>query len=241
MRLYSKISNKILDLIISGEFSAGSRLPTERELAERFKVSRPTIREAIIALEVKEIVTIKAGSGVFVISDDKKFDYTNDISAFELLESRVILESEAAALAARMITDDEIILLEKALQKLKLEINQTSAADREFHTIIAIGTHNKVLEKQINHLWNLQDNLNHIDLTRKAVCVQENAHARFIDHENIYNAIKNRDSKMARKSMQHHFKDLMDALHNMSEQKALDEAKNKALNIRKRFNITDHT
>ena len=118
MRLYSKISNKILDLIISGEFSAGSRLPTERELADRFKVSRPTIREAIIALEVKEIVTIKAGSGVFVINDDKKFDYTNDISAFELLESRVILESEAAALAARMITDDELKLLEKALQKL---------------------------------------------------------------------------------------------------------------------------
>ena len=48
MRLYSKISNKILDLINSGEFSAGSRLPTERELAEKFKVSRPTIREAII-------------------------------------------------------------------------------------------------------------------------------------------------------------------------------------------------
>ena len=140
-----------------------------------------------------------------------------------------------------MITDDELILLEKALQKLKLEINQSSRADREFHTVIARGTHNKVLEKQINHLWNLQDNLNHINLTRKAVCVQENSHARFIDHENIYNAIKNRDSKMARKSMQYHFKDLMDTLHNMSEQKALDEAKNKALNIRKRFNITDHT
>ena len=62
-----------------------------------------------------------------------------------------------------------------------------------------------------------------------------------IKEENIYNAIKNRDSKMARKSMQYHFKDLMDTLHNMSEQKALDEAKNKALNIRKRFNITDHT
>ena len=90
-------------------------------------------------------------------------------------------------------------------------------------------------------MFNLQDNLNHINLTRKAVCVQENSHARFIDHENIYNAIKNRDSKMARKSMQYHFKDLMDTLHNMSEQKALDEAKNKALNIRKRFNITDHT
>lgn len=241
MRLYSKISNKILDLINSGEFSAGSRLPTERELAEKFKVSRPTIREAIIALEVKEIVTIKAGSGVFVINDDNKFDYTNDISAFELLESRVILESEAAALAARMITDDELELLEKALKKLKLENDQSSGADREFHAIIAKGTHNKVLEKQINNLWNLQDNLNHINDTRKAVCVQENSHSRFIDHENIYNAIKDRNSKLARKSMQYHFKDLMDALHNMSEQKALDEAKNKSLNIRKRFNIANHS
>ena len=119
MRLYSKISNKILDLINSGEFSAGSRLPTERELADRFKVSRPTIREAIIALEVKEIVTIKAGSGVFVISDDKKFDYTNDISAFELLESRVILESEAAALAARMITDNELDIIRESSSETK--------------------------------------------------------------------------------------------------------------------------
>ena len=62
-RLYIGVLNKMLNLIDSGEFPVGGRLPPERELAERFNVSRPTIREAIIALEVLDRVQVKTGSG----------------------------------------------------------------------------------------------------------------------------------------------------------------------------------
>jgi len=107
-RLYISVLDQISNLIRSGEFPVDSRLPTERELAERFSVSRPTIREAIIALEAKGEVEAKAGSGVYVRENRSIIDdFTKGISAFELLEARVLLEGEAAALAARMISPDE--------------------------------------------------------------------------------------------------------------------------------------
>ncbi|MBL4673719.1 MAG: FadR family transcriptional regulator, partial [Arenicella sp.] len=119
-RLYITIFNEISTLINEGEFPVGSRLPTERELAARFGVSRPTIREAIIAPEAKEEVSVKAGSGVYVLGNHLvNDDFSREISAFELLEARVLLEGEAAGLAAGMITPEELKELEKALQKIK--------------------------------------------------------------------------------------------------------------------------
>lgn len=237
-RLYIQIYNTISDLIKSGEFPVGLKLPTERDLADRFNVSRPTIREAIIALEAKEMVTIKASSGVYVLDSDLSNDgFSNDISAFELLEARVILESESAALAARMISSDQLKSLDKALSKLRSEKGSSSKADREFHTIIALGTHNKILLRQINQLWDLQDNLNHINKTRESVCVDEDIHSKIADHEAIYEAIKNNNPTQARKAMQLHFTDLLDAMHEVTEKMVVDEAKNKAMSMRKRFSI----
>ena len=239
-RLYIKISKSISLLISNGEFPVGSRLPTERELSEIFKVSRPTIREAIIALEVKEIVSIKAGSGVYVVGNSLKIDdFSGDISAFELLEARVILESESASLAARMITCDEIDLLKISLETMKTEDAKCSKADREFHTLIALGTHNKVLLKQITHLWDLQDNLNHINQKRESVCIDEDRHSKIADHEAIFEAIKNKNPKSAKKAMQLHFTDLLNAMHEITEKKVVDEARNKALDMRKRFIISN--
>jgi len=99
-RLYISVFNEISSLIKSGEFPVGSRLPTERELSARFDVSRPTIREAIIALEAKEQVSVKANSGVYVLGNNLATDdFSREISAFELLEARVLMEGEAAAIA----------------------------------------------------------------------------------------------------------------------------------------------
>ncbi|MGY8793426.1 MAG: FadR/GntR family transcriptional regulator [Gammaproteobacteria bacterium] len=239
-RLYIKISDNISSLINSGEFPVGSRLPTERELSQMFSVSRPTIREAIISLEVKKIVSIKAGSGVYVIGNNLSIkDFYGDISAFELLEARVILESEAAALAARMITKDEIKSLERALKSMKINNSESLNADREFHRVIALGTHNKVLVTQINDLWDLQDNLNHINQKREAVCVDEDLHSKMADHEAIYEAIKNKDPKKAKHAMQQHFSALLNAMHELTEKKVIDDAKSKSLIMRQRFIISD--
>src|SRR3569623_1106472 len=65
-RLYRQVADQLRSLIDSGEYAVGSRLPTERELAEQLKISRPTVREALIALEVEGRVRIRVGSGIYV-------------------------------------------------------------------------------------------------------------------------------------------------------------------------------
>lgn len=242
-RLYITVFNKISTLINEGEFPTGSRLPTERELAERFSVSRPTIREAIIALEAKEEVSVKAGSGVYVLGNHViNDDFSRKINAFELLEARVLLEGEAAGLAAGTITPEELKDLEKALQKIKLEDvkdTSTSNADRTFHTIIAQATHNRVIAKQIGLLWDIQENLNHVNDAYKAAWIERDKDDRIAKHMAIYEAIANGNVNEARKSMREHFIDRLEAMHAAIEQEAVEAAKLKISRMRDRFTISD--
>ncbi len=241
-RLYISILDQISNLIRSGEFPIDSRLPTERELAERFNVSRPTIREAIIALEAKGEVEAKASSGVYVRENRSIIDdFTTGISAFELLEARVLLEGEAAALAARMISPDELQDLKKALDVIKLEgveDESASGADRQFHSIIATATHNQILTKVIALLWDLQENLDHINSAHQSVCENEDRDMRIADHISIFDAIKSRDANAARNAMRGHFSDLLNTMHDASELQAVEEAKRKIKEIRQRFPIS---
>jgi len=242
-RLYITVFNEISSLIKKGEFPVGGRLPTERELAERFGVSRPTVREAIIALEAKEEVSVKAGSGVYVLGNNLvNDDFSREISAFELLEARVLLEGEAAALAARMIKPEELAELAKALQKIKLEDVEdisSSGADRQFHSIIAQATHNRVIAKQIGFLWDIQENLNHISKAHRSVCADEDRSIRIADHAAIYDAIATGDGNAARVAMRSHFSDLLRAMHDASELEAVEAAKLKVSQMRERFSIKE--
>jgi len=242
-RLYVTIFKKISALIASGEFPVDSRLPTERELAERFEVSRPTIREAIIALESRGEVVAKAGSGVYVRENHNMIDdFSRGISAFELLEARVLMEGEAAALAARMISSEELDELEQAVEKIKregVEDDSASGADRRFHSIIAQATHNKVIAKQIGVLWDLQENLDHINKAHRSVCANEDRDSRIADHVNIYEAIASRDPSAARNAMRNHFSDLLKTMHDASEMEAVEAAKLKILKMRERFSISE--
>lgn len=238
-RLYRKIFDEILYLINSGEFVVGSRLPTERELAERFEVSRPTIREAIIALEATNKVSVKTGSGVYVL--DKQSNNStlgSNISPFEVLEARVLLEGESAALAAIMITAEEIESLKNAFINLKNEgLNgESRTADREFHSIIANATHNNVLSHQIHTLWELQETSEHIKETHQAVCNTQDAE-RINEHKQIMLAIINRDSKAARKAMHHHFSHVLESMHAILEEEALKAARLKGSQMRKRYSL----
>ena len=239
-RLYIKVFNEISALIKEGVYPVGSRLPTEREFAEKFNVSRPTIREAIIALEAKEEVSVKAGSGVYVLGNNlMSDDFSREISAFELLEARVIMEGEAAALAARMIEPDELKALDEAYQAIKAEDVEefsSSGADRKFHSIIAQATHNRVVVKQINYLWDIQENLNHIHEAHQSVCIK-GRRTRDADHLAIYEAIAAGDANTARNAMRSHFSDLLEAMHAATERQAVADAKLKVSQMRERFSV----
>src|SRR2546427_8312532 len=106
-RLYRQIADQIRTLIRSGEFPPGSRLPPERDLAKQLGVSRPSVREALIALEVEGLVEVRIGSGIYVQrsaaarNGDEASAVHAEAGPFELLRARQVIESECAALAAK--------------------------------------------------------------------------------------------------------------------------------------------
>ena len=165
-RLYQTVQAKMQRLIDSGEFPVGGRLPPERELAERFRVSRPTIREAIIALEALGKVQVKTGSGIYVLDHQAVGgNGIEHISPFELTETRALVEGEAAALAANLITDEELQELEQSLHDMSQENKEGDLAegdaDRHFHQVIAHATRNTMLVSIIEHLWHVRNNSPH--------------------------------------------------------------------------------
>lgn len=144
-RIYRQIADQLKTLIDNKEFPPGSRLPAERELASQLQVSRASVREALIALEVIGLVDVKVGNGVIVREqpafvqqstqepvmaqagrnqwadvDDElniKLDFTAELPPFSLLQTRRLIEPETAALAARYASDEELAGIRQAYEQ----------------------------------------------------------------------------------------------------------------------------
>src|SRR5207249_3451443 len=126
-RLYRQIADQIRGLIRNGEFPAGSRLPPERDLARQLGVSRPSVREALIALEVEGMVEVRIGSGIYVLGGGAAPAVAHHMDAaagpFELLRARHLIESECAALAAKSAKRNHVQAIEEALVEMEHELN----------------------------------------------------------------------------------------------------------------------
>jgi DNA-binding FadR family transcriptional regulator len=235
-RLFWRIVEKIENLIDTGIYPPGSRLPPERELAESYGVSRPTIREAIIALEVRERVEVKTGSGIYVSEAHPTDQNTNvKISAFELTQARALVEGEAAALAATTITEEELSALHQTLVDMENEAN-AEHADEQFHLIISKATRNNAILVAVEKLWHLRSTNEDIIEAYEGVCNQS-AHKRMEEHTAIYNALKARDGNAARAAMHFHFNRLINSLFDASEQRALEEIRRKTSEYRGRYSL----
>src|SRR5438128_40201 len=124
-RLYRRIARQLSELIAAGEFAPGQRLPAERGLAEQLGVSRPSVREALIALEIEGKVEVRVGSGVYV-TDGKPAKAALALASvpqgegpFELLQARMTVEGEVAALAAAGATPGELAEIEAQVVELQ--------------------------------------------------------------------------------------------------------------------------
>lgn len=236
-RMFWQIAEKIEGLIDSGLYPPGSRLPPERELAETFDVSRPTIREAIIALEVMQRVEVKTSSGVYVLENkqEKDKDSSVNVSAFELTQARALVEGEAAALAALSITEDELVALSSTLDAMEKGI-EAEKADREFHLIISKATKNNAILLAVEKFWNLRDTQNTIKQAYSSVCSQSDKD-RLEEHRAIYIALKERNTQAARAAMHAHFNRLINALFAMSEATALEEVRKKSTQTRDLYSL----
>jgi DNA-binding FadR family transcriptional regulator len=224
-RLFWSIVEKIEASINSGMYSPGSRLPPERELAEMFNISRPTVREAIIALEVRKKVEVKTGSGVYVLKAVEQPDSIKNINAFEVTQARALIEGEVAAVAATKISKDELKQLDKTLSDMKSGIN-IAAADEDFHHIIVNATHNAAMILSVENLWKLRSSTPEIIKDYDSVCSSDNAQT-LAEHQAIYQALATGNASDARQAMHAHFNRLINSLFDAVETKALEEIKRK--------------
>jgi DNA-binding FadR family transcriptional regulator len=238
-RLYRKIARQLSQLIAAGEFKPGQRLPAERELAKQLGVSRPSVREALIALEIEGKVEVRVGSGVFVV--DRPLAVAVDADAlgegegpFELLRARSAVEGETAALAARSVTAAEVLAIEIQVEELARRAGGpgTDAADRGFHVAIARGSHNGPLVAVVEMLW---------DQGRGAVWKQMEKHfetpelrsATLADHRAILEAIRGGNGPAARKAMRAHLArvahEFADGWHHVKRRLRREDVAKKAL------------
>jgi len=210
-RLYRQIADQIRGLIRSGEFPAGARLPPERDLAKQLGVSRPSVREALIALEVEKLVEVRIGSGIYVLATSGKPVETpreSDAPAgpFELLRARYVIESECAALAAKSAKRPQVAAIEQAIEEMAREHadgRHLLAGDRLFHLRIAEATGNGALVHVVKTLWE----------ERTGPLYQQLEHhydtpglweAAMAEHRAVLNAISAHDATAARAAMQRH-------------------------------------
>jgi len=235
-RLFQSVAEQISGLIDEGAFPPGTRLPGERELAERLGVSRVTIREAEIALQAIGRLEIKTGSGVYV--SETRPEMTASLpgaSAFEVTEARLLVESETAALAAHNITDEAIDHLSNLIEDMRSgDEDAANKADEEFHRTIAQASNNAAMVHTVKTLWQMRENIPQVKATYEAVCVHDAA-SRTAEHEAIFFALRDRDPSGARNAMREHFHRLIEAMLDATERMAMEEVQEQASKSRERF------
>ncbi len=201
--------------IRAGELPVGSKLPTEAEVMARFDVSRTVVREALSRLQASALVETRHGIGTFVSQREASGnfriasqDFATVADVIAVLELRISLETEAAGLAAQRRTDAHLVAMQTALVAFQSSIQQDSDAvppDFQFHMEVARATGNQ-------HFADLMTYLGAMIIPRTRVNTPQHApegRLRYLqrvhgEHENIFAAIRNRDSDAARAAMRTH-------------------------------------
>lgn len=237
-RLYHTVADQIMKLIGDGAIPPGTRLPGERELAERFKVSRVTVREAEIALQALGFISIKTGSGVYVLDPaEKASSGLPTVTAFELTEARLLFESEAAALAAKHISDETLERLSELVETMSKDdpqLKEASAeADQEFHLTIAAASGNSAVQYIIETLWKIRNQVPAIRDVHESICARDDQLT--IEHADVVEALRRRDPAAAREAMRAHFRGLLGSMIDVTEEQALERLKKTTSESRQRY------
>lgn len=209
-RLYQQIADQIRELIDRGGFEAGTRLPPERDLAVQLGVSRPSLREALIALDVEGRVEVRGGSGVYV-SAPKPGPAPGRTAAMgespsQLMEARSVIEGEVVILACARMDDEHLARLREIVKSMASEIDRRQARvelDRQFHLTLAGVTGNAVLARLVGDMFDER----HSPISAKISSRFESKRtwkAALMEHEAVLRAIESRDPIAAQAAMRAH-------------------------------------
>ena len=227
-KVFERVAEQIEKRILKGELRKGDRLPTERELAEQFQVSRTAVREAMKSLAQKGLIDMRPGRGTIVI-DGAREAMENSISLMmklklgevggsdNLVEFRGILETEMAALAAARATEKEISAMREAIWVMDKSLSDADAfirADNAFHEALAQATQNALILILINSIVHL------LSEQRKQIFETEGGPQRGqIHHKRILESIIRRDPEAARAAMRAHLQQVREDVRAATEQK----------------------
>lgn len=215
-RLYRMIANQIKEKIAAGTYLPGARLPSERELSEMLEVSRPSVREALIALEIEGWVDVRVGSGVYVTpleahltlgdlqgADRAKAGITLDIGANDLLQARLLVEPYCAELAALNATPEQIKEMEEATLALPGSDQPFKHNDR-LHLLIAEACGNVALAATVQQLWALSESSAIFNKLNQHFVYGEVWEAAHDEHLPLLRALQKRKPAAARRAMRNH-------------------------------------
>jgi DNA-binding FadR family transcriptional regulator len=209
-RLYRQIANHIRDLISAEKWAVGARLPAERDLAHQLGVSRPSVREALIALEVEAWVEVRIGSGVYVLARSDKAVNSKitdeEWGPLELIRARRMLEGETAAMAATCASPKQLAAMRKAIKSMQSDSQRGLAplkGDRAFHSAVTSACGNAVLQDTIEGFWDSRHNPLFERLGQHFE-TQDAWQSAIEEHQAILHAIARQDASAARLAMQAH-------------------------------------
>src|SRR5688572_12777322 len=212
-RLYQQIADQIRELIERGGFEPGTRLPPERDLAQQLGVSRPSLREALIALDVEGRVEVRSNSGVFVSAAPQgpaaaaRRTAAMGESPGQLMEARSVIEGEVVILACARVSDEPLARLRALLRSMEAEIGRRARVDfdREFHLTLAEMSGNVVLTRLVGELFDER----HSPISAKISSRLESTRtwkAALEEHKAILAALEARDPIAAQAAMRAHLK-----------------------------------
>jgi DNA-binding FadR family transcriptional regulator len=213
-RLYEQIAEQITAMIVRDEIGPGARLPGERELAELLGVSRPSVREALVALETSGLIEVRVGDGAVVCSkadQSRAFSLSMDADLgpgpVEQFQARRAIEPECAALAARLATAAQLDGLEASVARIEACLTRGESPREEhrtFHVLLAESSQNTILAGVVRELWRLRQ-LEMWDTLRKRVETLSSFKVGLAFRRRVVACLRDHDAKGAEQEMKKHF------------------------------------
>lgn len=217
-RRFVSVAQRLLESIQSGQYAPGDRLPPDRTMATDFEISRATVREALLALELVGVVEIRHGSGVYVVEPGVRSDLAAQDwltpSTTALFEARTAVEPKIARLCASRMTREETKGLSDSVAKARQAVRRKSEyaefteVQLDFHLRLVDGCGNPILADINRHLMSVEEHPLWALLNQQALRTQEQRMQQVVEHATILKHIKAGDADAAADAMLRHLTDL---------------------------------
>jgi GntR family transcriptional regulator, transcriptional repressor for pyruvate dehydrogenase complex len=232
----SFIADQLLSMINAGSYKAGSRLPSERLISEQMGVSRPSLREAISALQIVGVLESRPGDGTYVSAPTASEDITRQAltvleecdSPYENMQARKAVEIGAAQLAIKVATDADLLTLkqawdEKCTRGRKGDLEEYLRYGKEFHLAIARATKNRIIEGIVDRLLDLTIQPLWINMRRQYFQEDPSRIELMLDiHDRIVKAISSRDTEKTIRELEIHFDIQIEQVYNQNDENHAD-------------------